>query len=330
MFNFLGNNKAISRTILLIIAFIIITGIAGGIFLTQWRGPTPSPPPTPTLTVSISASPSSINTVQTSTVIITVMNGTSPVSGASISLSRSGGSVSATTGTSNATGMFSTTFSPSTAGTFTVTAAASKSGFVNGQGSCSITVTAAPTVIILSHSSYISAGYYYVVGEVKNLGSTNLEFVRITVTFYDDANNVIATGFTFTEIDILVPQQKSPFAVSSYPSKNLVVDHYKVVVSDYSLTTTQPYRNLSAQGVTNSIEYGYYCIKGEVKNTGTLKATYVKIVVTYYDADGKVIGTAFTFTDPIDIDASQTAPFDCSSYPLEIQPVHYLLQVQGS
>jgi len=326
------NSKAISKTILVIILLIVVAAVAGGVILTQWRGPTQEPqtPPTSKLTVSVSAVPSTINTAQTSTVTTTVVNGTSPVQGASVALSSSGGSLGSTTGTTNATGMFSTTFSSTTSGTFSVTVTASKSGFTGGQASYSITVTQAPAVLILSHSSYIELGYHHVVGEVQNLGSLNLQYVKITVTFYDTADNVIATGFTFTQIDILVPQQKSPFDVSSYPSKNLAVDHYKVVISDYSSTTNQPYRNLVAQGVTTSVEYGYYHIRGEVRNTGTQRATYVKIVVTYYNAEGKVIGTAFTFTDPSDIDAGQTAPFDCSSYPLEILPASYQLQVQSS
>jgi hypothetical protein len=327
MFNLPINSKAVSKIILVIILLVVVAAIAGGVVLTQLRGPTQE---TPTLTVSVSAIPSSINTLQTSTVTTTVVNGTSPVSGASIGLSSSGGSLGSTTGTTNGTGMFSTTFSSTTSGTFTVTVTASKSGFTGGQISCSIIVTQAPVVAILSDSSYIESGYFHVVGEVQNLGSLNLQYVKITATFYDSANNVIATGFTFTGIDVLVPQQKSPFDVSSYPSQDLVVDHYKVVVSDYSSTTNQPYRSLVAQGVTTSAEFGYYQIKGEVKNTGTRTATYVKLVVTYYNAEGKVIGIAFTFTNPIDIDAGQTAQFDCSSYPLEILPASYQLQVQGS
>jgi len=55
----------------------------------------------------------------------------------------------------------------------------------------------------------------------------------------------------------------------------------------------------------------------------------VKEVCTYYDAGGRVIGTSFTFTDPYDIDVGDSAPFELSSYPRELRPAYYELQVQG-
>ncbi|MHA1290350.1 MAG: FxLYD domain-containing protein, partial [Candidatus Thorarchaeota archaeon] len=185
-------------------------------------------------------------------------------------------------------------------------------------------------VEIVSHSYYVEMGYSTVVGEVKNVGSQNLEFVMITVTFYDKENNILSTGFTFTEIDTLVPQQKSPFEVSSFPDENLQVDHYKVVVSDYMKTSSNPYRRLKIQGVTDGTQYGYYTVRGEVKNIGEITATFVKVVATYYDVEGTVIGTSFTFTNPEDIEEGEAAPFETSTFPQTFTPASYSLQVECS
>lgn len=43
-----------------------------------------------------------------------------------------------------------------------------------------------------------------------------------------------------------------------------------------------------------------------------MKATYVKVVATYYNETGGVVDAEFTFSDPSDIDPNQTAPFDVS------------------
>lgn len=185
----------------------------------------------------------------------------------------------------------------------------------------------AASASILSHSSYMSYGYFHVVGEVKNTGSVNLEFVKITATFYDSANNVIATSFTYTMIDILLPNQKSPFELSTFPYSG-PVDHYSLSISYYG-TSSIPYRDLQVQGVTTSTIYGYYHVLGEVKNIGSSPTTFTEVIITFYDADGKVIGATFTFTDPYDLSPGQTAPFDASSYPLEIQPASYEIQVQA-
>jgi hypothetical protein len=145
-----------------------------------------------------------------------------------------------------------------------------------------------------------SLGYYHVVGEVQNIGVYNLNYVQITATFYDSVNNVLATDFTFADINTLVSQQKSPFDLNTYPSI-ITVDHYFLVVS-YSVTGQAPYRNLRLQGVTTSTDIlGYYHVIGEVQNIGEVDATYVEIVVTFYDSTGKVIAKDFTFTNPTDI-----------------------------
>ncbi len=50
-------------------------------------------------------------------------------------------------------------------------------------------------------------------------------------------------------------------------------------------------------------------IIGEVKNIGTIKATYVRIIIILYDSNGGIIDTTFVYTDPMDLDPGDTAPF---------------------
>jgi hypothetical protein len=192
------------------------------------------------------------------------------------------------------------------------------------------TPTVAPTKPeILSHSSYIdSLGYFNVVGEVKNTLPSNIKYVKIVTTFYDAQKKVIGTSFTYTELDILKPNQKSPFELSSYPDK-IDPASYKLKVS-YSETNEEPFAGLTILSHNANIDdLGYHKIVGEVKNDGTKEATYVKVVCTYYSAGGEVIGTSFTYTDPEDIDTGDSAPFELSSYPRELRPSSYDLQVQG-
>jgi len=51
-------------------------------------------------------------------------------------------------------------------------------------------------------------------------------------------------------------------------------------------------------------------IRGEVKNIGRACVDYVKIIATFYDAEGRVIGSDFTYSDPSRLYPSQTAPFN--------------------
>ncbi len=52
-----------------------------------------------------------------------------------------------------------------------------------------------------------------------------------------------------------------------------------------------------------------YKLVGEIKNNGDEDVSFVKIIGTFYDKDGIVIGTDFTYTDPTDIKAGRTAPY---------------------
>jgi len=183
---------------------------------------------------------------------------------------------------------------------------------------------------ILSHSSYVNdLGYFIVVGEVKNTLQSNIKYVKIVATFYDAQKNVIGTDFTYTALDILEPNQKSPFELSSYPDK-IVPASYKLTVSNKE-TDEEPFTGLKILSHSAKIDdLGYHKIVGEVKNEGTQKATFVKVVCTYYGTGGKIIGTSFTYTDPDEIDVGDSAPFELSSYPRELRPSSYGLQVQGS
>ena len=184
------------------------------------------------------------------------------------------------------------------------------------------------SVTILSKTAFTSeAGYYTIVGEVKDNLGTNVENVKIVATFYDSSNTVIETSYAYTEIDILKPGQKSPFELSSYPAF-LSPASYKLSV-EYDLTQDQPFQGLMILNQTASISNGYHITVGEVKNNGTSKSTDVMIVGTYYNSAGTVIGTSWMYTELNEINAGGTSPFELCSCPLKINPATYELQIQG-
>jgi hypothetical protein len=189
-------------------------------------------------------------------------------------------------------------------------------------------------VEILSHSSYVdSSGTFKVVGEVKNIGDDNLNLVRLTATFYDNSHVVVGTDFTFSDIQVLVPGQKSPFEVFLLDdTASASVDHYVVVVSNYNVTTEQPYREFEILSHTSSIaSWGAYKVVGEVENIGARSATWLRVDGTFYDATGGVVACDFRFTDP-GLDAGQIAPFELTvlNETLAASVASYELQVQGS
>lgn len=181
---------------------------------------------------------------------------------------------------------------------------------------------------ILSHSSYFDMGYFKVVGEVENTFPNNIGFVKIVATFYDDTKKVIGTAFTFTMLENLKPNQKSPFELSSYPEE-INPSSYKLQIS-YRKTSEEPFDGLEVLSHSSLIdELGYYKIVGEVQNNGAKDSSFVKVVCTYYDNSDNVLGTSFTFAQLDTIFVGNSAPFELSSYPRTLRPSYYKLEVQG-
>mgnify|MGYP001765487739 CR=1 FL=1 len=175
------------------------------------------------------------------------------------------------------------------------------------------TVQPTPAIAVLSHSSFLSSsGTFHVVGEVKNNSSKNRSYVKLTATFYNSDNTVVGTDFAYTEVDILLPNEKSPFEILEIDEAiSAQIDHYSVVVSDSNVTTDEPYRSfaiLSKDSYTDST--GTFHAIGELQNTGSQAADYVKVVVTLYDSAGKVVGTDFTYTEIDTVLAGQKSPFE--------------------
>lgn len=190
----------------------------------------------------------------------------------------------------------------------------------------STTAIYASPVEIVSSSSYVKYGMTSIVGEVENTGTDNLEYVMITATFYDANENVVDTGFTYARMDIIKPGDKAPFQITSLED-NLNMDHYSLQVSDYRATSSSPYRVFNIKGVTDSVQYGMFTVRGEVENIGTLDTTYVMVVVTYYDGQGTVIDTGFTYATTDTLRAGNKSPFELTNLN-DISPASYDVQVQ--
>ena len=73
-------------------------------------------------------------------------------------------------------------------------------------------------------------------------------------------------------------------------------------------TNYQPPVILSQSSYVNN--FGSMHIVGEVLNQAPVTAKFVKVIATFYNANGQVIGTDFTYADPSDLAPGQRAPFD--------------------
>ena len=177
---------------------------------------------------------------------------------------------------------------------------------------------------VLSTITYEQYDWYHIVGELENASDTPIEWVKIVATLYDTAGEVVGTGYTYSELDVIPPGGRSPFSIG--------IDEYGAVDS-YKLQIEADVGELGRQDLVIGShgtyeQYDWLYIRGEVQNTGDTDAEWVKIVATLYDAAGNAVGMGYTFADLDVVPAGGTSPFDMSVDWWEGYD-RYVLQVQG-
>lgn len=185
---------------------------------------------------------------------------------------------------------------------------------------------------IVDQNNYTSSiGTLHFIGILENSGSVAAEFVEILVSLRDADNKLIDSTFSFSMLNVMEPGDRSPFQVSFIEPPDDWENYEIAVQADEAgfIETYTDFEILSAEG--SETGYGAYEIDGEVNNTGDSAAEFVEIIAALYDAEGRIIGTEFTFTKLDKVPAGGSSPFTVSALQTAEGSVdHFDLWVQGS
>lgn len=147
--------------------------------------------------------------------------------------------------------------------------------------------------VLSSRGVYSSFGRsYYVYGEIMNTLSVPVYFAEVEAKFFDAAGTFVATDSSDVKFSRVNPGQKSSFIIilSNAPSGivryDLSVNYRTSSIFDY-----RPITVLSIQIRDNSGPEVF----GEVRNDQTVPLTFVKVVVTFYDAYDNVVFVDYTY-----------------------------------
>jgi len=167
-----------------------------------------------------------------------------------------------------------------------------------------------------SHDYEDDLGFFTIVGEVRNDLQMNVDRVLVGATFYNDSGDVIEEVSTSTMMDVLLPGQRSPFALTLPRPVDLWEYSLRITARP---TLEQPLAGLEVvQSHADEDGVGFYHVTGEVKNSGQRTADRVQVIVTLYDKWGKIINAGFVYSEPRRVRTGEKAAFDCSFnyYPL--------------
>jgi hypothetical protein len=167
------------------------------------------------------------------------------------------------------------------------------------------------------------------VGVVKNTGTVSLEYVKPIVVLRDAQGAVIASEFTFADLDVIEPGEMSPFILVFIDDVDGWTD-YEVTVEAEEALYSEPYKDLEIISHSGRAdEQADYVVQGEVKNTGSEDAVFVGISAAFYDADNNVVATVYAFTTDHTVVAGGTSPFEIIVYETAGEIDHYELYLQG-
>jgi LysM repeat protein len=174
-------------------------------------------------------------------------------------------------------------------------------------------------------------GSLWCLGEVINNTGASIEQVQVAVSLYDAEGEMVATGSIFTEFDIIPNEGKMPFALL-FTEPPPSFSHHQVVALS-GVTVTHWGRNYI--DLTIESDHGEasgeraYVVTGQVSNTGQHDAERIRMVVTAYDAEGRVVGIRRGSPETQTLGVGESSSFRVSLSPLGGQVITYTVQVQG-
>ena len=137
-----------------------------------------------------------------------------------------------------------------------------------------------------------------VVGEVKNNNAFDAESVWINATFFDAADNVVATAFAYSCLPVLPAGGDSPFHVYLIdPPANVA----RYTLRAYGRPADEPPPSGLDVSVTSADPHlpdRYYHLFGTVTNNSTEPQGPIRVCVALYSPAGDVILAGSTYTQP--------------------------------
>jgi hypothetical protein len=173
--------------------------------------------------------------------------------------------------------------------------------------------SATPSLAVVSASQWGPdlAGEEHVVGQLVNNGPGVASDVEVDLNFYNSANQLLGTDFTYATVNNLNPGERSPFEdIFTAPAG---YNHASITYVTSSPYTSAPNHYFTTT-VTNSYRdsIGDTHIIGTVRNNNTTTAQNVDLVFTFLNGTGRTVATDFTYvnTPSFGLAAGQTASFE--------------------
>jgi hypothetical protein len=139
-----------------------------------------------------------------------------------------------------------------------------------------------------------------------------MEFVEIAGTFFDAAEQIVASEYTYTHTDFVAPGEAAGFDLTVPDGATFGISRYDLAVHGEP-TVDRPATGLVIEGETTNIDGGGdYHVVGTIVNQAATPAEFVIVIGTFYTADGTVVRSEFAYTNLDQLPPGGTDTFDLS------------------
>jgi len=172
-------------------------------------------------------------------------------------------------------------------------------------------IPSAGVTVLGNHSTYgTTLGDLYIMGEIRNNTSADLEFVRVTANLFSADGQLRATAYGYAKLDPLPPDVSTCFNIL-FLSPPADWSYYEFELPTYHadgdpLPTLTVFNDSGAYDPT----YDWYTIIGQVRNDAGVRVEYVRAIGTLYNAGGTVIGCNTGYVSSTHLEAGQTSAFN--------------------
>ena len=174
------------------------------------------------------------------------------------------------------------------------------------------------------------AGGLWCLGEVRNTAGVDIERVEVQVSLYDENDRVLAANSAFTMLDVVPRGGKAPFAILfAEPPEGFASYRALALSAEPATYLGSRYLDLAVVEHRGKAEGDIFYVMGQVRNTGQADAKEVTVVVTAYDAQGRVVGVRAGAIEADVLPAGETSPFQVNLFPIGGVVADYAVQVQG-
>jgi LysM repeat protein len=174
------------------------------------------------------------------------------------------------------------------------------------------------------------SGSLWCLGEVENTSGRALERVQAEVSLYDEQDKVLATESAFVALGIVPQGGRVPFAILFDNPPISFAKYQAIALSGEAVTYLgNRYLDLTIIEQQGEAKGHYFTVEGLVQNTGQANTKTVTVLVTTYDAHGRVTGFRQADLENA-LAAGESSPFQVNLLPFGGTAVNYTVQAQGT